>query len=91
MFAQALLAWRRQRLVLLAFRRHGKTLHHHQFWLHNYDNKARVNLTLRIAVFQFKSCQEYVGLIRMKEVNMGNSAVESVGKAFLLPLDCLLG
>ena len=25
------------------------------------------------------------------QVNLGNAAVESVGKAFLLPLDCLLG
>jgi uncharacterized RDD family membrane protein YckC len=24
-------------------------------------------------------------------VNMGNAAVESVGKAFLLPLDCIVG
>jgi uncharacterized RDD family membrane protein YckC len=24
-------------------------------------------------------------------VNMGNAAVESVGKAFLLPLDCIIG
>jgi uncharacterized RDD family membrane protein YckC len=25
------------------------------------------------------------------QVNMGNAAVESVGKAFLLPLDCIVG
>jgi hypothetical protein len=25
------------------------------------------------------------------EIGMGNAAVESLGKAFLLPLDCILG